>query len=383
MRLPDGFEMASGAAGIKPSGKSDLALLYSPVPLHWAFASTRNRLIAPCVQRNRARYASGEPVRAVVVNAGNANCATGDRGTWDNEDMAGMSASALALARPQDVLTASTGVIGRRLPTERIEAALPDLVQSMRSDSNGFEDAILTTDLRTKKVARTLRSGARVVGIAKGSGMIHPDMATMLAFVVTDAAVGQDELRAMWPGLIDRSFNQVTVDGDTSPNDMALLLSSARADADLDELRDALGAVTTQLAQMIARDGEGATTLITVRASHARDDAEARRAARAVARSSLVKAAVHGRDPNWGRILSAAGQTGVRIDLAHVRIALQGIDVFRGEPLPVDLERISRAMHDVEEVVIEIDLAAGDGEGTAWGCDLSADYVSINADYTT
>jgi glutamate N-acetyltransferase / amino-acid N-acetyltransferase len=383
MKLPDGFRLAGVAAGLKRSGRLDLGLVLGDEPLTWAMVSTENLVKAPCVHRNRSRLASGESVRALVVNSGNANCANGDGGTWDNEDFAGLTASALHLPRVQDVLTASTGVIGKRMPMDLVRAGVPKAVEALQGDDPApFAQAILTTDLVTKMASTTLTSGASILGIAKGSGMIHPNMATMFTFVLTDAAVSRDALRALWRPIGDRTFNQVTVDGDTSTNDMAIVLSSGTRRVDEAEFALALEEVAADLAQQIARDGEGATTLITVRVTGARSAADARRAARAVAGSSLVKSAVHGRDPNWGRILSAVGSTGVIADFGAVAIRLQGHVVFEGESRAFDERSVSQAMRS-KDVVIEVDLAAGEGSAHAWGCDLSAEYVRINAEYRT
>lgn len=382
VRLPYGFQAASGTAGIKPSGKPDLALVYAEAPLVWALTTTENQVKAPCVSRNRARYASQQPVRALIVNSGNANCAMGDAGVWDNEDMAGLAAASLALPRVQDALTASTGVIGRRLPVDKIRTALPGMVQRLGDDGGGFAQAILTTDHRTKQAEAKVRGGARVVGIAKGSGMIHPNMATMLAFVFTDASILQSRLREAWPEIVDRTFNQITVDGDTSTNDMAIALCSGRIGADEADLLAALEEVCRSLGQQIARDGEGATKLITVEVTGARSDVEAQAAARTVAGSALVKSAMHGNDPNWGRILAAVGRSGAISDLARLEIRLQDLLVYRGEATPFDAAAVSEAL-DARDVLVSIALGAGDGSGTAWGCDLSEEYVRINADYTT
>lgn len=383
MSIPLGFRLAGIRAGLKRSGKHDLGLVLAEEPLAWAMVSTENEVRAPCVVRNRARHASQQPVRALVVNSGNANCANGDGGTWDNEDFAAIAAGALHLTRVQDVLTASTGVIGKRLPMDTLRAGVPKLSESLSTDdATDFAAAIMTTDLVPKTSARTLSSGARILGIAKGSGMIHPRMATMFAFVLTDAMVEQSRLRRLWSGIADRTFNQVTVDGDTSTNDMAIVLASGLRRADDDELDAALEDVAADLARAIARDGEGATTLVTVRVTGGRSDEEARRAARAVAQSSLVKSAVHGRDPNWGRILSSVGASGVVADYGSVLVRLQGFEVFRGESRPFDEAAVSKAMH-ADEVTVEVDLAAGEGTGVAWGCDLTAEYVRINAEYRT
>jgi len=380
--LPLGFQAAALASGIKPSGKPDLALIYSPFPLLWAFTSTENLVKAPCVTRNRSRYSSGQPVRALVVNSGNANCATGEQGIWDNEDFAGTIAQALGIVKVQDVLTASTGVVGRRLPIDKLRAAAPALVEARQELVDPAAEAIMTTDSRSKVVAATLRGGARIIGLAKGSGMIHPNMATMLAFILTDAVVAQETLRGWWGKIVESTFNQVTVDGDTSPNDMAIVLSSNQVYCEEQELAQALEGVAQRLAQKIARDGEGATKLITVEVTGARSSRDARVAARAVVRSPLVKAAAHGNDPNWGRILVAIGAAGVVCDLANLSISLQGITVYQGEPVPFDPGQLSRQMA-AEELRITVDLAAGTASGVAWGCDLSAEYVKVNAEYTT
>ncbi|GAB5602145.1 bifunctional glutamate N-acetyltransferase/amino-acid acetyltransferase ArgJ [Thermus sp. FJN-A] len=379
VRLPLGFRAGAVRAGIKPSGKPDLALLVSGLPAAWAYAATQNRAAAPSIHRGRALHAAGHPLRAVVVNAGNANCATGERGYRDDERMAEAAALRLGLS-PREVLTASTGVIGVPLPVERVEAGLPQIVLTPEADA--FAEAILTTDL-VAKVAEAQVEGARVVGIAKGSGMIHPNMATMLAFLVTDAALPQEALRAGWRGVVERTFNQVTVDGDTSTNDLALLMANgAYGEVPLGAFWEGVEAVARELAKKIARDGEGATKLMTVRVVGAATEEEARRAARAIAASALWKSALYGNDPNWGRILAAVGNSGARFDPMRVRIALQGILLYAGGVLPFDRERASQAMR-AEEVEVLVDLQEGQGEGVAWGCDLTEGYVRINALYTT
>ncbi len=383
MKLPLGFRTSGVAAGIKQSGKPDLGMIVSDEPLAWAMTSTENLVKAPCVTRNRARHAADHPVRALVVNAGNANCANGETGLWDNEDFAGMAATALSLPKVQEVLTASTGVIGKPLPMKVLRGGVPKAAAALQGeDADDFAGAILTTDLVTKQVSVTLPSGARVLGIAKGSGMIHPNMATMFAFVLTDATVEQRPLRRLWREVVTRTLNQVTVDGDTSTNDMAFVFASQRMPVALDELATGLETVAEGLARKVAADGEGATTLLTVAIGNARTPEEARRAAKSVAGSSLVKAAIHGRDPNWGRILSAIGMSGVVADLDNVSVRLQGFDVFRGTSRPFDEPAVAAAMH-ADEVLIEVDLAAGEDAAKAWGCDLTADYVRINAEYRT
>ena len=382
MRLPHGFRAGGISAGLKRSGRHDLGVIVAEDSTAWALTSTTNVVHAACVARNRALADAGGAVRAIVVNSGVANCATGEPGARDNEEFAHRAAAAFHLPEPDAVLTASTGVVGVRLPLEGIGAGLPDLSHSLSNDGADFAKAVLTTDTVTKEVAADLPGGGRIVGIAKGSGMIHPNMATMLAFVLTDVKVDQAELRKLWREIVTRTFNQITVDGDTSPNDMAMILSSGKVEADREAFAAALATVCRRLAQKIARDGEGATKLLTVDVEGARDGEQARVAARTVAGSPLVKAAVHGNDPNWGRILVALGRSGARFSPADVSISLQGVPVYEGAPVEFDAAQVSTALAQ-PDVRISVHLGAGGASGSAWGCDLSAEYVRINADYTT
>ncbi|PZA06834.1 bifunctional glutamate N-acetyltransferase/amino-acid acetyltransferase ArgJ [Meiothermus sp. PNK-Is4] len=380
MRLPIGFRAGSTRAGIKPSGKPDLGLLVAGVPCTWAFVGTLNRAAAPCVHRGRQLYASGGLLQAIVVNAGNANCATGQAGVEADRRMAELAAAQLGIA-PEAVLTGSTGVIGQPLPIEKIAAGLPQI--QLGPEVDPFMEAILTTDLVPKMAEAELPGGARVVGICKGSGMIQPNMATMLAYVLTDAAVPQTELRRGWKAVVDRSFNQVTVDTDTSTNDMAVLLSNGAAgEVPPAEFWAAVEGVCVSLARQLARDGEGATKLLTVKVSGARSDEEARKAALAVAASPLWKSAVYGNDPNWGRVMMAIGKSGAHFAVERVRISLQGIPLYAGRVLEFDRVAASTAMR-AEEVIVEVDLGEGEGQGVAWGCDLTEEYIRINALYTT
>jgi len=381
LTLPQGFLAASGTAGIKASGKPDCALIVSNAPLHWALAATTNTLKAACVTRNRALLARQPNVRAVVINSGNANCATGEEGARNNERFAAAAAAALGVS-PDEVLTASTGIIGEHLPVGKLERVLPLVAARLTEDAAPLAQAILTTDLVQKTAAVSLGSGARIVGVAKGSGMIHPNMATMFGFVLTDADLPQETLRTLWREVVTKSFNQVTVDGDTSPNDMAFLLANPQVAVDAREFAWGLMQVAQDLAKRIARDGEGATKLLNVQVTGAESDTEARRAARAVVLSPLVKSAAHGCDPNWGRILSSVGATGVALSLDRLSIRVQGVEVYRGAPGRFDPAVVSRKMA-AKELLIDIDLAVGTGVGGAWGCDLSAEYVKINADYHT
>ncbi len=380
MTLPNGFLAGATKAGIKPSGKTDLALLVSQAPCTWAYTGTSNKAAAPCVTRNRALLEADLPVQAIVVNAGNANCATGQVGVSTNQRMAEVSAAQLGLA-DSSIVTASTGVIGVPLPVEKIENGLPNI--TLAPNLEPFALGIMTTDLVPKTASVTLKNGVKIVGVCKGSGMIAPNMATMLAYIVSDAEVPQFELRAKFLQIVQRSFNQVTVDTDTSTNDMALLLCNGLAGSvDLLEFWQGVEDVAVSLAKQLARDGEGATKLLTVHVQGARSDLEARVAALSVAASPLWKSAVYGNDPNWGRIMMAIGKSGAEFITEEVQIALQGTVLFDHAVLPFDRSKVSQAMQ-AEEVVVLVDLRQGAGRGTAWGCDLTEGYVKINAEYTT
>ncbi len=367
------------ASGIKPSGKPDLGLVSFLEPAAWAFTATTNLAAAPCVLRGRNLYAAADRLRGLVVNSGNANCATGEQGVRDDLRLAELAADFLKVD-PGSVLTASTGVIGVPLPVDKVAQKIGGVELGATIDA--FAEAIMTTDTRVKLSEQTLPGGARVVGVAKGSGMIHPNMATMLAYVFTDASIPAGELRERWPALVDRTFNQVTVDGDTSTNDMAAVFSSGLTEAEPAHFWEALEATARDLARQIAADGEGAEKLISVRVVGAFDEAEARRAARAVAGSSLWKAAVHGNDPNWGRILAALGYSGARFEPDRVEIRLQGTVIYKGGAVPFNGVALSQAMQ-AAEVEVDVDLGGGNSVAEAWGCDLTEEYVKINAEYTT
>jgi glutamate N-acetyltransferase / amino-acid N-acetyltransferase len=354
MRLPIGFRASGVRANIKPSGNPDLALIVSGSPCAWAFAGTKNVAAAASVHRARRVYAEGSSLQAFVINAGNANCVTGEQGVKVDVRMAEIAAQELNL-EPNQVLTASTGVIGVQLPVEKLEAGIPAARAALQLEVEPAATAIMTTDLVMKTSEAILSNGARVIGMCKGSGMIHPNMATMLAFIVTDAKLEQEELRKAFPAIVARTFNAVTVDGDTSTNDMAVVMANGAA---------------------------GETKLLTVTVNGAPSESEALQAAKTVAGSSLFKAAVYGNDPNWGRILAALGRSGVSFDPTQATVRVQGIPVFAGKPLEFDRKAASIAMR-AEEVIITCDLGAGSGSGTAWGCDLTEGYVKINAEYTT
>jgi len=393
----EGFRAMGVAAGLK-ADRPDVALIVSDRPgTQGAAVFTQNAFAAAPVHISRQHVADGD-VRAIVVNAGNANACTGRQGLRDALRMARLTAEVLDLA-PEQVVVASTGIIGRPLPMDKVEAGIRDCAARL-GEAKGSEaaHAILTTDSGPKEVARTAAACGRtfrVAGIAKGAGMIHPDMATMLAFLVTDAPVDAEHLRTALKEASDRSFNQITVDGDESTNDMAVLLANgaeggtkiAPGHEAWPAFHDAVTAVCTDLARRIAADGEGATRLLEVHVQGARDDEQARRAARAVAASGLVKCAVHGGDPNWGRVLAAIGQSRVEADPGRVSLWIGSGNgracVLRdGEPDEASLHEAAEALQ-APEVTLTIDVAAGDSEGRAWGCDLTEDYVRFNAQYPT
>lgn len=388
--FPRGFSAGAARAGVK-TGKPerlDVALIVSDRPCAAAGVFTTNQVIAaPCVVTKR-HLASGT-LRAIVVNSGNANACTGEQGERDAEAMAAAAATALGVAA-SEVAVASTGVIGVPLPAGLIGAA----VATIRPSVEGWDDtsrAIMTTDTRPKVAehAATLAGGEiRVGGVAKGAGMIHPNMATLLAFVTTDAAVDAATLGRVLRDAATDSFNSISVDGDTSTNDTLLLLANGASGvpvppADLPAFAAAVRLVCAELARMIVADGEGATKVFEVRVSGAASDAEARLAARTVTSSNLVKTAIHGADPNWGRILAAAGRSGATVDARRATVRVGDVTVYEtGAPRRVDLEAVRR-IFAAPTIEIQVDLGLGTGGATAWGSDLSAEYVRINAEYTT
>ena len=383
-----GFRAAGVCCGIR-EGKKDLALLVSDLPAAAAGTFTTNRFCAAPVRLCRTRIAAGR-ARAIVANSGCANAATGDAGLRDAETVAAAAARAAGLD-PAEVLTASTGRIGRRLPVERITAAMPGLVAALsREGGRDAAEAILTTDTRPKEaVARFLLGGgeATVGGMAKGAGMIHPEMATMLAFITTDAAVEPAFLSALLRGSVEKSFNRISVDGDRSTNDSVFILANGAAGnspllrEDSDGARgfaEALDRVTGALAEMIVRDGEGASRFVEILIRGARDAAEAKRLGFAVANSPLVKTAIFGRDPNWGRILSSLGAAGVDFAQDALELFLQGRRVFgNGAPAGADEAELGKLLEG-PNVRIEAVLSRGAAQERILTCDLTPDYVELN-----
>jgi glutamate N-acetyltransferase/amino-acid N-acetyltransferase len=387
---PRGFRAAAVAAGIKPD-RLDLALIAADRPCAAAGVFTTNRAAAAPVQVSREHLAAGR-ARAIVVNAGCANAATGVSGLSDAREMAASAGRALGVAA-QEVLVASTGVIGVALPMDKVRAGIAAAAGRLAADAGAdAARAILTTDTKPKTVTRTFTIDGRTVtlgGMAKGAGMIAPNMATLLAFFTTDAAVAPELLRRALAEAVGATLNRITVDGDTSTNDTALLLASGASDAAAVErdgdafaiFRRELCAATGALADAIVRDGEGVTRVAEVRVEGAATASDADRIARTIAESPLVKTALHGGDPNWGRILAAAGRAGVEVDLGRADIFIGGVHVCeRGAARDYD-EKVAAAAMQEDPVRLRVHLHAGPGTGWIWTSDLTHGYIDINAHY--
>ena len=384
-----GFTACGVACGVWADGVRDLGLLFSELPSETAAVFTRNAVKgAPLVVTRGAVEGGG--VRAVVANSGIANAATGQRGIEDARAMQEMVAGALGIEG--EVAVASTGVIGVRLPMGRISAGIRSAAGEL--SNAGFAEAILTTDTREKEAVARVEVGGKTItvgGTAKGSGMIHPNLGTMLAFLTTDAVVEKECLEETLRRVTDRTFNRVTVDGDTSPSDMALLMANGAAgnapialdSPDYPVFAGAVEGVARELAKEIARDGEGATRLVEVVVEGATSEERAAALAKSVVGSNLVKAAVFGEDANWGRVVTAMGYSGVDFDPENVDLWFGPIKVFSGgEPVPHE-EADANATLAGDEVKITARLGEGAASAAAWGCDLSYEYVRINGSYRT
>ena len=388
--LPKGFAAAGIAAGIKKNGKKDLGLITSDVPAAAAASFTKNRVQAAPVLLDRERITSGT-ARAVIVNSGNANCCTGVQGAEDARTMTRIAAQGLGVAE-EAVLVASTGVIGEPMPMDRIGPSIPGLIEALSPDGlNNFAEAIMTTDTVPKVVSGRGEAGGvpyTLCATAKGAGMIRPDMATMLCFVCTDAAVDRELLQTTLGAAVDRSFNRITIDGDTSTNDTVIILANARsgarveAEADINTFHTLLERVLVAMARELVRDGEGATKLVEILVKGAESDEDARAVADTVAHSNLVKTALFGEDANWGRILAAAGRSGAFLDPDRLDMLFDGVRVFSGgKGGGKSVEEEATHVLKKPEFTITIDLGLGKGEASVITCDFSIDYVKINADY--
>jgi len=391
---PQGFLAQGVEAVIKKENKKDVGVIYSLEPCIASGLFTTNRVRAACVDINR-QHLEGGAAQAIVANSGNANACTGQQGWDDTLAIARLTGELLHIS-PNDVLIGSTGVIGVNMPMDRIKKGISEAVAGLSRDgAHNLAEAIMTTDLISKEMAVEFEiqgKPVRIGAVAKGSGMIHPNMATMLCFVTTDAAISRECLDKMLKTSTERSFNMISVDRDTSTNDMILMLANGLAgnpriiDCHGDDFRimqAALDYVNIGLAKMIARDGEGATRMIEVEVVNADTHENARMIARSITSSNLTKTAVFGEDANWGRILAAAGYSGVDFDPNLVDIYLGAEKMAEnGAGLRFDEERAREELRK-DPVVIKIDLHAGSCQATAWGCDLTYDYVRINAAYRT
>jgi glutamate N-acetyltransferase/amino-acid N-acetyltransferase len=385
--------MAAAEAGVRYKNRSDVWLALLPEGTQAAGVLTRSLTASAPVEWCRAALVHGT-ARAVIVNSGNSNAFTGRRGVEAVQRTVEGVAQVVG-CRPEEVFVASTGVIGEPLPYQKILDALPSLMQSQSGDDwMGAARAIMTTDTFPKLAVRTARIGGTTVtlqGIAKGSGMIAPDMATMLAFLFTDAAMDASILQTLLSRANHRSFNSITVDSDTSTSDTALLFATGTAgnvppedagDPSLDDFRRALNELMLELALMIVKDGEGATKLVTVRVTGAEDEAAARRIALSIANSPLVKTAVAGEDPNWGRIVAAVGKSGAWADRDRLRIHIgDALVAEEGMVHPAYREADAAAHMKGREICFTVDVGVGDAEATVWTCDLTEQYIKINADY--
>ncbi len=387
--LPKGFTASGINSGVRRY-RPDLGVILSDRDAVAAGVYTRNECQAASVLYCKALTPSGK-IRALITNSGQANAATGPAGVETNFKMAAAVAETLG-CEPTQVLTASTGVIGVALEIDKIVRSVPELVQRATDVAEPFALAILTTDLVPKTITTTVelsQGQVRITGISKGSGMIHPNMATMLGYLLTDAALDAKEAQALLSEVTDQSFNMISVDGDTSTNDAAFLLANGASEVKLVDAKDkalfkqALLQISQELAKAIARDGEGSTKLIEVEIQGSPSVELARRAARGVTVSPLIKSAVHGEDPNWGRILARLGAEGVPANvLSKLDLSIQGVKVMeKGSPVAFDREEARRLLKK-ETVHFLIELKSGKGEAKAWGCDLSAKYVAINAEYS-
>jgi glutamate N-acetyltransferase/amino-acid N-acetyltransferase len=397
--LVPGYRASGVACGLKPDGALDLALVAADVPCVAAAVFTTNCIQAAPVLYDRDLLRAGRPAQAVIINSGCANACTGKRGLQDVEQMAALASRALHIAEGATFVM-STGVIGQHLPMEKIGVGIAEACRTLSTDGgHAAARAIMTTDTCPKEAAAQAAIGDRqisIAGMCKGAGMLHPNMATMLGLLVTDIAISPSALQVALEQAVEQTFNMVTVDGDTSTNDTVVLLANGYAGnpvvtgpdspgfrAFLDGLVD----VSTTLAQGLVRDGEGASKFVTVQVTGASDFASAKQVAQSIATSSLVKTAVYGEDANWGRVLCAAGYSGVEIDPLRLSLWMKNdIDVLHlvkdGEPFEIDEPRAAQILAQ-DEVTFQLDLGQGDAKATVWTCDLTHAYVDINAHYRT
>ena len=385
-----GFKASGICAGIKKKNAMDLGLIVSDVPATVAGVFTTNKIKAAPVVLDMERIKSGT-CRAVIVNSGNANCCTGDQGMKDAIRMAKAAADKLGVPEEM-VLVSSTGVIGQYLPVEKVEAAIPTLFEALSTDGlMDFAEAIMTTDTRPKMLARTVSIGENsfiINCVAKGAGMIRPDMATMLSYVCTDVAADAQTLKKLLMDAVNLSFNRITIDGDTSTNDTVLIMANGASGLSLDDtavksaFKKALDQMLVEMAKMVVKDGEGVTKLAEIRISGAASDADAKKMADTVAHSPLVKTAFFGEDANWGRIIGALGRSGAELDPDTIDIFFDDVCLVKNSRWQgAAAEAAATEVLKQPEFTLAVDAHLGAGAFSCWSCDFSIDYVKINADY--
>ena len=390
---PKGFQAAGVKAGIKKSGNPDVAVIYTAKEAVVAGTFTQNQVAAAPVYASKKVVATGT-AHAVVSNSGCANACTGAQGDADAAKTQEVAAAALG-CDPLDVIVGSTGVIGVTLPMDKVEAGVKQAIGELSADgSEKAANAIITTDTHTKACATSIMLGGKEVrfgAIAKGSGMIRPNMATMLCYVTTDLAIDQKLLQEALSGVVETTFNMISIDGDMSTNDMVIVLANGEAGnekitakgADYDKVVETLHTICQGMAERIAADGEGATKFLTIHVQGTKSFADAKKVGMAVANSPLVKTAFFGEDPNWGRVICAVGYSGVPMDPEKTVVSFGGIPVYaHGVGAQTDTEKIAKVMAE-HDITIDIDLADGDSEATVWTCDFSYEYVKINGEYHT
>ena len=390
---PKGFKAAGIHCGIKKS-KKDLALIYTNTPATAAAVFTFNKVQAAPVLVSKEHLMRSEKFHAIIVNSGNANACTGDQGYKDAVYMANKTAEMLDL-KPEEVFVSSTGVIGETLPMDKINNGICSIVNSLDEDSiHASAEAILTTDTFIKTASESFEAAGKIVtigGMSKGSGMIHPNMATMLAFVTTDASIEKNVFQNVLKNVTDKTFNRIVVDGDTSTNDMVIALANGESGIDSIEFNskeyemfsESLYKVLKKLSIDIVRDGEGATKLVEINVEGALTDVDAEKAARTVALSPLVKTAIHGEDANWGRIIAAVGYSGIEFDPARFEIMINGTPILKQNyTVTLPINEANQTLKS-KEINLLIKLHAGNGKATVWTCDFSEEYVKINGSYRT
>ena len=394
MNLPKGFRYSGVTAGVKASGKKDVALIVSDDGAAAAGVYTQNIVRASSIDWNVAITPSDQ-LRAIVVNSGNANACTGDEGVSNNRQMAAATSAALGVT-PEQVAVLSTGVIGVQLPMEKIENGIQEAVSGLadgEADFRAASEAITTTDKSPKTAQATVTVGGEsitIAAMAKGAGMIGPRMATMLGVVMTDAKITPEVAQKVLDTVVAASFNRISVEGHMSTNDAVLLMASGKSgvqissDADVKQLSAAITEVCIELAKLIPADGEGATHLIQIDVQGTETDDAADQIARTVAASALVKTAVTGNDPNWGRIVSAVGYAGVALQAEQINLKLNGFELFSaGQPVAFEAAEVSKSIGDNFETQIELSVGTGSGKAMHWTSDLTVEYVRFNSEYTT